>query len=111
MGSGAAAGTVRFAECSDGREVAYRVLSDAEGPVIVHTHITTFPMEMLGEDPMYDRFHRALGLAGMLVLFGKPCVGASARSSVSATTTTRWPTRSSRYWTRSRRPPDGVVTR
>ena len=62
---------------ADGREVAFRVLSDTEGPVIVHTHDTTFPMEMLDEEPLYDRFLRTLGQAGTLVVFDKPGVGAS----------------------------------
>ena len=62
---------------ADGREIAYRVLSDTEGPVIVHTQESTFPMEMLDEEPMYDRFLRTLGQAGTLVVFDKPGVGAS----------------------------------
>jgi hypothetical protein len=52
---------VRFTRLADGREIAYLVLSDDGGPVIVHTHVTTLPMEMLTEDPMYDRFLRTLG--------------------------------------------------
>ena len=68
---------VRFTRMADGREVAFRVLSDTEGPVIVHTHDSTFPMEMLDDEPMYDRFLRTLGQAGRLVVFDKPGVGAS----------------------------------
>ncbi len=34
-------------------------------------------MELLEDDPMYDRFLRALGQAGTLVLFDKPGLGAS----------------------------------
>lgn len=62
---------------ADGREIAYRVMSDAEGPTILFTHQTTFPVEILDEDPMYDLFFRTLGQCGRLVLFDKPGIGAS----------------------------------
>jgi class 3 adenylate cyclase len=77
MGNEPAAGTVRFAEFSGGREVAYRVLSQTPGPLIVHAVQGDLAMELLEEDPFYDRFLRALGQAGTLVLFDKPGLGAS----------------------------------
>ena len=77
MGSEPAEGTVRFAECSEGREIAYRVLSQTPGPLVVHAHQGDLAMEVLEDDPMYDRFLRALGQAGTLVLFDKPGLGAS----------------------------------
>ena len=68
---------VRFTKVADGREIAYRVMSDAEGPTILFTHVSTFPVEILDEDPMYDLFFRTLGQCGRLVLFDKPGIGAS----------------------------------
>ena len=62
---------------ADGREIAYRVLSEHDGPVIVHTHASTSPIEILDEDPMYDRFLRTLGRYGRVVVFDKPGSGAS----------------------------------
>ena len=49
---------------ADGRENAYRVMSHAEGPTILYTHVTTFPVEILDEEPMYDLFFRTLGQCG-----------------------------------------------
>ena len=68
---------VRVATVADGREVAYRVMSDNDGPTMVHTHLGTAPIELLDEDPMYDRFLKTLGRRGRLVLFDKPGIGAS----------------------------------
>ena len=62
---------------ADGREIAYRVMSQAQGPTILYTHQSTFPVEILDEDPMYDLFFRTLGQCGRLVLFDKPGIGAS----------------------------------
>jgi class 3 adenylate cyclase len=62
---------------ANGREIAYRVMSQANGPTILYTHVTTFPVEILDEDPMYDLFFRTLGQGGRLVLFDKPGIGAS----------------------------------
>ena len=62
---------------ADGREIAYRVMSQAQGPTILYTHHSTFPVEILDEDPMYDLFFRTLGQCGRLVLFDKPGIGAS----------------------------------
>ena len=62
---------------SNGREVAYRMVSQSRGPVFAYTHPNTFPVEVLDEDPMYDRFFRTIGQAGTLVLFDKPGTGAS----------------------------------
>ena len=68
---------VRFARMADGREVAYRVMSQGDGPILLHTHVVTFPIEYLDADPMYDRFLRTLGQVGQLVIFDKPGTGAS----------------------------------
>ena len=72
-----AAEDVRFARMADGREVAYGVMSQGDGPVVLHTHAATFPFDFLDADPMYDRFLRTLGQVGQLVLFDKPGTGAS----------------------------------
>jgi class 3 adenylate cyclase len=68
---------VRIATMSDGREVAYRVMSDHDGPTMLHTQEGTAPIELLDEDPMYDQFLRTVGRCGQLVLFDKPGIGAS----------------------------------
>ncbi len=68
---------VRITKVGDGREIAYRVMSHTDGPVLLHTSSPTFPMEMLVEDPMYDRFLLTLGQCGRLVVFDKPGTGAS----------------------------------
>ncbi len=68
---------VRFAQMADGREIAYRVMSDSAGAVILHTASGPFPVDLLDEDPMYDRFLRTLGGCGRLVLFDKPGIGSS----------------------------------
>ncbi|MDC3402367.1 adenylate/guanylate cyclase domain-containing protein [bacterium] len=70
-------GEVQFTTMADGREIAYRVMSQAQGPTILYTHHSTFPVEVLDEEPMYDLFFRTLGQCGRLVLFDKPGVGAS----------------------------------
>ena len=62
---------------ADGGEIAYRVMSQAQGPTILYAHTTTFPVEILDEEPMYDLFFRTLGQSGRLVLFDKPGIGAS----------------------------------
>jgi class 3 adenylate cyclase len=62
---------------ANGGEIAYRVMSQADGPTILYTHASTFPVEILDEDPMYDLFFRTLGQGGRLVLFDKPGTGAS----------------------------------
>ena len=68
---------VRFAQLADGREIAYRVMSETAGPVVLHTHGVTVPAEILNEDPMYDRFLRTLGQCAHLVVFDKPGTGGS----------------------------------
>ena len=68
---------VRFSKMADGREIAYRVMSQTEGPTILFTHAATFPCEIYDEDPMFDRFLRTLAQCGRLVLFDKPGTGAS----------------------------------
>ena len=71
------ADSVRFTKMADGREIAYRVMSETAGPVVLHTHGVTVPIEILDEDPMYDRFLRVLGKFTRLVIFDKPGIGAS----------------------------------
>ena len=66
-------------------------------------------MEMLDEEPMYDRFLRTLGQAGTLVVFDKPGVGASVRSPATVTTSTNWLRRSWRCSMRLRHLPDGCA--
>lgn len=67
----------QFAQMPDGREIAFRVTSDNPGPLILHTPSGPFPVDLLDEDPMYDRFLRTLGTAGRLVAFDKPSIGSS----------------------------------
>jgi class 3 adenylate cyclase len=61
----------------DGREIAYRVVSGGDGPLIVHTPGNLIPIDLLPEDPMYDRFIQTLATSGQLVLYDKPGVGSS----------------------------------
>lgn len=68
---------VRFAPIADGRDVAYRVVTDAEGPLIIHTTSGPYPLDLLDEDPMYERFLRILGECGRLVLYDRPGFGSS----------------------------------
>jgi class 3 adenylate cyclase len=58
-----------FAQLVDGREVAYRLTSGGDGPLIVHSPNIGVPIDLLDEDPMYDRFLRTLAAAGQLVLY------------------------------------------
>ena len=66
-----------FAQLADGREVAYRVMSRSDGPVIVHNPNVSAPIDLLDEDPMYDRFLRTLASAGRLVLYNSLGIGSS----------------------------------
>jgi len=66
-----------FAQMGDGREVAYRVISGGDGPVIVHEPNGGVPIDLLAEDPMYDRFVRTLASPGRLVLYDALGVGSS----------------------------------
>ena len=68
---------VRFVSMPDGREIAYRVVSGGDGPLIVHTPGNQIPIDLLPEDPMYDRFIQTLATSGRLVLYDKPGVGSS----------------------------------
>ena len=68
---------VCFAQLENGREVAYRIESDSDGPTIVHLFSGTAPIEVLSDDPMYDRFLRTLGRYGRLITFDAPGIGAS----------------------------------
>ena len=68
---------VCFAQLENGHEVAYRVVSDSDGPTIVHLFSGTAPIEVLSDDPMYDRFLRTLGRYGRLITFDPPGIGAS----------------------------------
>ena len=70
-------GEVRFTTMADGREIAYRVMSQAQVRRSCTPITSTFPVEILDEEPMYDLFFRTLGQCGRLVLFDKPGIGAS----------------------------------
>lgn len=70
-------GEVQFATTAEGREIAYRVMSEGDGPLIVHTGAGPYPIDLLDEDVMYDRFLRTLGLAGRLVVYNRPSTGSS----------------------------------
>ena len=69
--------SVRFAKMADGREIAYQEMSHNAGPLILHTSSPPYPLDLLNEDPMYDRFLRTLGGCGRLVVFDKPGLGSS----------------------------------
>lgn len=69
--------SVQFAQMADGREIAFQAMSDDTGPLILHTSSPPYPLDLLGEDPMYDRFLRTLGGCGRLVVFDKPGIGSS----------------------------------
>jgi hypothetical protein len=62
---------------ADGRDIADRVVSDGDGPLILHTASGAYPIDLLDADPMYDRFLRTLGLVGRLVSYDKPSTGSS----------------------------------
>lgn len=67
----------RFAQMSSGREVAFRTFGRPDGPLVVHTPYGLWPVELLSEDPMYDRFLRTLGSSGRVVVYDRPGVGSS----------------------------------
>lgn len=71
------AGEVRFATIADGREIAYQVMSEGDGPVIVHDVVGPWPLDLLAQEPMYDRFLRTLGRYGRLVVYDRPGLGSS----------------------------------
>jgi class 3 adenylate cyclase len=75
--AGLVADDLGFAQMADGREVAYRVVSGGVGPVIVHQPNGAAPIDLLNEDPMYDRFVRTLASHGRLVLYDSLGVGSS----------------------------------
>ena len=66
-----------FARLDSGAEVAYRVMSERDGPAIVHVPGGTTAIEVLTEDPMYDRFLRTLGRYGRVIVFDRLGIGAS----------------------------------
>jgi len=68
---------VRFAPVAGSGEIAYRMLSDGDGPVIVHPPGGPWPIDLLDDEPMYDRFLRTLGRCGRLVVYDRPGIGAS----------------------------------
>lgn len=61
----------------NGREIAYLTKGRTDGPLIIHAPAGPFPIELLDEDPMYDRFLRTLGSAGRLVVYDRPGMGSS----------------------------------
>ena len=68
---------VQFARLDNGSEVAYRVMSDADGPVIVHAPGGPWAIDLLPDDPMYARFLDTLGGYGRLVVYDRPGIGSS----------------------------------
>ena len=62
---------------ADGREIVHEVMSEGDGPVIVHDVVGPWPLDLLGEEPMYDRFLRTLGRYGRLVVYDRPGLGSS----------------------------------
>jgi pimeloyl-ACP methyl ester carboxylesterase len=52
-------------------------MSERDGPAIVHVPGGTTPIEVLTEDPMYDRFLRTLGRYGRVIVFDRVGIGAS----------------------------------
>ena len=77
MVSGERSDAICFARLDSGAEVAYRIMVERDGPTIVHLPGGTTPIEVLTEDPMYDRFLRTLGRYARLIVFDRPGVGAS----------------------------------
>ena len=70
-------GSIQFAKVGHGGEIAYRELSEVEGPAIVHFYTATAAMELLDEERMYARMLQTLAASGRLILFDKPGLGAS----------------------------------
>ncbi len=62
---------------ADGRDIAYQAASEGDGPVIVHDVVGPWPLDLLGEEPMYDLFLRTLGRYGRLVVYDRPGLGSS----------------------------------
>ncbi len=67
----------RFVRLDDGREVAFRCLSDAPGTTIVFVPSGTTPIEVIEDDTMSERFLRTLGRYGSLVALDRLGIGAS----------------------------------
>lgn len=66
-------GTARLA---DGREVPYRVFGE-DGPWILHTRAFGGPVDLLDNDPMYDRFLTTLASAGQLLAYDRLGTGSA----------------------------------
>jgi len=67
----------RFAQMGDGREIAFRTFGRPDGSLIVHSPSGPWPVELLDDDPMYDRFLRTLGSSGRVVVYDRPGTGSS----------------------------------
>jgi class 3 adenylate cyclase len=67
----------RFVRLHDGREVAFRCVSDAPGTTIVFAPGGTTPIEVIEDDAMSARFLRTLGRYGSLVALDRLGIGAS----------------------------------
>ena len=67
----------QFTALANGQEVAYRWLSQSAGPTFVHVPGGMVPIEVLEDDPPYERFLRALGDYGSLVVYDFVGKGAS----------------------------------
>lgn len=66
----------RFDRLHDGREVAFRCLSDSPGTTIVYVPGGTTPIEVIEDDTMSARFLRTLGRYGSLVALDRLGIGA-----------------------------------
>lgn len=67
----------QFAALETGREVAYKCLTHSAGPTLVHVPSGMTPIEVIEEDPPYERFLRTLGGYGSLIAFDHLGKGAS----------------------------------
>jgi class 3 adenylate cyclase len=77
LATGGPVSETRFVRLGDGREVAFRCLSDAPGPTMVLVPSGTTPIEVIEDSTMLARFVRTLGRYGRLVTFDRLGVGAS----------------------------------
>ena len=68
---------IEFTRLGDGREIAFRRHSGAPGPTMIYFPTGTVPIEVMGEDPMEDRFLRTLGRYGSLFSLDRLGSGAS----------------------------------
>jgi hypothetical protein len=75
--SGRSRSETRFVRLHDGREVAFRCLSETSRTTIVFVPNGTTPIEVIEDDVMLARFLRTLGGYGSLVALDRLGIGAS----------------------------------